>query len=97
MEASGMISARRMFGKPYAKNGVVLIPVAKINGGGHRPGRHGPGPGPPGAVSGQPVGAYVIRGQRVRWKPAIDVNGLLFRTQAILATAAIIALVRRRR
>jgi hypothetical protein len=98
MEASGTISARRVFGKPYAKNGVVVIPVARIDGGGRRGRRHnGPAAALPGAVSGQPVGAYVIRGEKVRWKPAIDVNALLFRAQMIAAAAAIIALARRRR
>jgi len=94
MQPGVTIGARRLFGKPYAKNGVVVIPVAKIRSGGRGP---SPGPGPAGGISGQPVGAYVIRGQRVRWKPAIDVNGLLFRAQAIAAAAAIIALMRRRR
>ena len=95
MEASGTIGARRLFGKPYAKNGVVVIPVAKIGPAGRR--RLGLLPGPDPGLSGQPVGAYVIRGQRVRWKPAVDVNGLLFRAQAIGAAAVLIALVRRRR
>ena len=43
------------------------------------------------------VAAAPERTARVRWKPAIDVNGLLFRAQAIAAVAALIALLRRRR
>lgn len=87
MEAGGTISAKRVFGKPVAKNGVVVIPVAKIGG----RGRCGLGP------AGRPVGVYVIRGEKVRWKPAIDVNGLLLRAQMIAAATAIIVVARRRR
>ena len=100
-ETRAAISARRVFGKPFARNGVVVIPVAKVGGGGgggggqsdERSGGSGFGFG----MMGQPVGAYVIRGDRVRWKPAIDVNALLFRAQAIGAAAALLALMRRRR
>src|SRR3954453_10071411 len=97
-QARGGISARRVFGKPYAKNGVVLIPVAKLGGGGGGgSGDNANGSGFGFGMRGQPVGAYVIRGERVRWKPAIDVNGLLFRAQAIAAAAALLAIMRRRR
>jgi hypothetical protein len=94
MQPSQTIGARRLFGKPYAKNGVVVIPVAKI-----RAGTRGAGPGPDkaGGMSGRPVGAYVINGERVKWKPAIDVNGLMFRGQAFAALAVLIALIRWRR
>ena len=101
-EARSAISARRVFGKPFARNGVVVIPVAKVGGGGgggggdqgaERPSGSGYGFG----MGGIPVGAYVIRGNKVRWKPAIDVNALLFRAQAIGAVAALLFLLRRRR
>ncbi len=94
MEAGGTITAKRVFGKPVAKNGVVVIPVAKIGGGGRcgSP-RAGLGLGP----GGRPVGVYVIRGEKVRWRPAIDVNGLLLRAQMIAAATAIIVVARRRR
>jgi uncharacterized spore protein YtfJ len=100
-ETRAAISARRVFGKPFARNGIVVIPVAKVGGGGgggqgdER--SRGSGSGFGFGMLGQPVGAYVIRGDRVRWKPAIDVNGLLFRAQAIGAAAALLVLARRRR
>jgi uncharacterized spore protein YtfJ len=103
-EARDAISARRVFGKPYSQNGVVVIPVAKVGGGGGGGGgtngqgkNRGSGSGFGFGMMGQPVGAYVIRGTKVRWKPAIDVNGLLFRAQAIGAVAALFVLIRRRR
>ena len=101
-EARGAINARRVFGKPYSQNGVVVIPAAKVGGGGGggtdgRGAKRGSGSGFGFGMLGQPVGAYVIRGDKVRWKPAIDVNGLLFRAQAFAAVAALLALIRRRR
>jgi uncharacterized spore protein YtfJ len=84
------ISARRVFGKPYDHKGVVLIPVAKVGGGGGGRGkRRGFG------MRGQPVGAFVISGERVRWKPVVDVNGLLFRAQLMAGVAALLVLMRR--
>jgi uncharacterized spore protein YtfJ len=88
--ARDAISARRVFGKAYDHNGVVLIPVAKVGGGGGGRGkRRGFG------MRGRPVGAFVIRGDRVRWKPVVDVNGLLFRAQLMAGAAALLVLMRR--
>ncbi|MDX1450586.1 MAG: sporulation protein, partial [Acidimicrobiia bacterium] len=33
-EASDMLTVRRVFGEPYERNGVTLIPAAAIRGGG---------------------------------------------------------------
>ena len=43
-----------------------------------------------------PVGAYVIRGERVEWKPAIDVTSVILRLQGVLILG-LLALLRRRR
>jgi uncharacterized spore protein YtfJ len=100
-EARAAISARRVFGKPYAQNGVVVIPVAKVGGGGGggggRENDRSSGSGFGFGMRGHPVGAYVIREDKVKWKPAIDLNGLLFRAQAIGAAAALLFFIRRRR
>jgi hypothetical protein len=37
------------------------------------------------------VGAYVIKNGKVKWKPALDLNSLLFRTQALLLVGVLIA------
>jgi uncharacterized spore protein YtfJ len=89
--ARDAITAKRVFGKPYEHNGVVVIPVAKIGGGGGGRGKKRFGFG----MRGQPVGAFVVRGEKVRWKPLIDVNGLLFRAQVMAGAAAILVLMRR--
>jgi hypothetical protein len=84
------MTAKRVFGKAYEQEGVVLIPVAKISGGGGGRGKRG-GFG----MRGQPIGAFVVRGDKVRWKPVVDVNGLLFRAQLMAAVAIFLALIRR--
>jgi uncharacterized spore protein YtfJ len=96
-EARDAISARRVFGKPFTENGVVVVPVAKVAGGGGGGGgdERSNGAGFGFGMRGHPVGAYVIRKDKVRWKPVIDVNALLFRAQALAAIAALVAFLRR--
>ena len=94
------ITAKRVFGKPYERNGVVVIPAAKIAGGGGggggqgEDGSKGSGFGFGFGLGGQPVGAYVIKGGKVRWKPAFDLNALVSRTQTIAILALLLALAR---
>jgi uncharacterized spore protein YtfJ len=99
-EASQSIGAKRIFGEPYEKNGVTVIPAARVMGGagggeGNQPsatGLDGEGKvaaGPLGfgagyGMSGRPVGAFVIKGEAVTWLPAIDVNRLMFGFQVVM-------------
>jgi uncharacterized spore protein YtfJ len=96
--AEQSITVRRVYGEPYEKNGVTIIPAARIMGGaggggaaepmapeadqaaGGRPTGSGVGFG----LSGRPAGAYVIRGEEVKWVPAIDINRVLFGMQVVL-------------
>jgi uncharacterized spore protein YtfJ len=98
--ASESIGAKRVFGEPYEKNGVTVIPAARVMGGvgggeGTAPGVAGettdlPREGTPGGfgagygMSGRPAGAFVIRGEEVKWLPAIDVNRLMFGFQVVM-------------
>jgi uncharacterized spore protein YtfJ len=70
------INARRIYGDPVESNGVTVVPAAAVfggtGGGGDAEGDGGGGFG----LAGRPVGAYVIRGDEVTWKPAVDVNRL---------------------
>jgi uncharacterized spore protein YtfJ len=97
------ITVKRVFGDPYEKNGVTVIPAAKVMGGGG--GGEGTGPvgdsGDQGSGSGtgfglaaKPAGAYVIRGDEVTWQPAVDVNRIV---AGAFALAALAILVGRRR
>jgi uncharacterized spore protein YtfJ len=71
-EAKGAMRASEVFGAPYEKNGITIIPAAKIAGGaGGRGDQQNPQAGGVGfGVSSRPVGAFVIKGDEVRWRPA---------------------------
>jgi uncharacterized spore protein YtfJ len=78
-QARDAITVRRVFGEPYEKNGITVIPAAKVQGGaggggGEGPEGQGKGSGSGFGVSARPTGAYVIRDGQVTWQPAVDVN-----------------------
>ena len=95
-EARDAITVKRVYGDPYERNGVTVIPAATVAGGGGGGSGDGAEPGQTGSGSGfglgaRPVGAYVIAGDEVRWEPAVDVSRIA--TQAIVAGCAVIALL----
>ncbi len=100
------LSVRRAFGDPYDVDGVTVIPVARVAGGAG--GGGGEGVDEEGASGGGfgtgfgmgviPIGVYEVRGDRVEWKPTVDVNRLLKGGQVLTAVIAVcIALVMRAR
>jgi uncharacterized spore protein YtfJ len=72
--------SRDVFGKPVESDGVTVIPVASVMGGGgggesvhENPGREsGVGFG----FWARPVGAFVIRDGKARWRPVVDLTAL---------------------
>ena len=73
------IAGKQVFGEPVAKDGLTVIPVAKVSGGGGGGGAQGfpetPAPGGAGvAVEARPAGAFVIKDDQVTWMPAFDLN-----------------------
>jgi uncharacterized spore protein YtfJ len=99
-DAKETIGSKGVFGTPFEKNGVTIIPAARIMGGAgagegptHRSEdeatEEGTGTGSTGSgggfgVSGQPTGAFVIKGDKVTWLPAVDVNRLMFGFQVVM-------------
>jgi uncharacterized spore protein YtfJ len=79
--AKEMATVRRVYAEPYEKNGVTVIPAAWVSGGAGGGSGHdekgGEGEGGGLGVKGRPAGAYVIRGDEVTWRPAIDPNRLI--------------------
>lgn len=78
-EARDVITVKRVFGDPYEKDGVTIIPAATVQGGGGGGGGEGPadqgkGGGGGFGLSVRPAGAYVINNGEVTWQPAVDVN-----------------------
>jgi uncharacterized spore protein YtfJ len=75
--ARDAITVKRVYGDPIESNGVTVVPAAKIGGGG---GGGGDSEGDGGlgfGLGAKPVGAYVIKGDDVKWVPAVDVNRLV--------------------
>lgn len=67
------LSVRRAFGAPYENNGMFIIPVAiSVGGGGVSVSSLGKGDGGMGGLV-LPSGAYVVKGDTIRWVPAVDV------------------------
>src|SRR6266498_1839285 len=82
------LTVKRVFGEPYEKNGVTVIAVAKIQGGaggggGEGPEGQGKGSGGGFGISARPVGAFLVRGDEMTWRPAIDVNRIALGGQIV--------------
>ena len=101
------LTVARLFGEPHERNGITVIPVAVVRGGGG--GGRGEGAGPQGvgtgsgsgggfALAAKPVGVYVVDGNGVSFRPAIDVNRIVLGGQivAIVALLVVRSILRRR-
>jgi uncharacterized spore protein YtfJ len=77
------MSARRVYGEPYQQEGVTLIPAANVMGGGGGGGdTEGNGGGGFGLTA-RPAGAWVIKDGEAQWRPALDLNRVIFMGQLI--------------
>src|SRR5438132_14235599 len=77
-QAREVLTVRRVFGEPYERDGVTVIPAASVGGGGGGGGgearpdqREGRGWGGGVGVSARAVGAYVARDRDVTAAPAV--------------------------
>lgn len=91
-QARDAITVKRAFGEPYEKNGLTVIPVAKVQGGagggeGERPQNQETGSGSGFGLAARPVGTYLIRGDQVTWHPAVDVNRIVLGGQVVAVAA----------
>ena len=88
-------TAGAVFGSPIVRDGVTLVPVAKVRGGGgggsgapdRDPDTGGSGLG----LSAKPMGVYVIRDTKVTWRPALDVNRVILGGQIVAVAALMVA------
>lgn len=106
--ARDTFTVRRVFGEPIEREGVVVVPVARISGGGGagsgegRPDaeRGGGGRGGGWGMNARPAGVYVIRQGEVLWRPAVDVNRIIIGCQLVALAAVgwgVVKELRRRR
>jgi uncharacterized spore protein YtfJ len=84
------ISVRRVFGEPIERDGIVVVPVARVAGGGGGGGDSDDNGGGGFGLAGRPAGVYVIKDGNVSWRPAVDP----VRVAAVVVLA--LALLRRR-
>ena len=105
MEATGLegvingvrdlTTVKRVYGDPYEKNGLTVIPAATLQGGGGggggRQGDESSGSGGGFGVRARPSGAWIIEGDKVTWKPAVDANKVVLGGQLVTLIALLIA------
>lgn len=86
-QANDAISVKRVFGEPFERNGMTIIPVAKVSGGGGGGGGEevdgSTGKGVGFGVHATPAGVYVISQDKVSWEPALNVNRIILGGQVI--------------
>ncbi|MDP9269798.1 MAG: sporulation protein [Chloroflexota bacterium] len=77
------INVRRVFGDPIEKDGITIIPAAKVMGGGGGGADAEQNGGGGFGIRARPAGVYVIREGNVTWQPAIDVNRIVLGAQVV--------------
>ncbi len=98
-----VMTVSRVFGQPYERDGVTVIPAAAVRGGaGGGTGKKATGRGDDAGEEGEgggfgviarPAGAYVISGGKVTWQPAVDVSQIV--TVAVLGWVTVAWLLAR--
>jgi len=106
-EALENAGADKVFGAPIHQNGLTVLPVAKVSGGGGGGGGHGATEASPEAgglggglgVTAKPVGVFVIKDGTIGWRPVVDLNKIVLGGQivAVVALFALRAFFRARR
>lgn len=98
--AKDAFSVRRVFGEPIAHNGIQVIPAVRVRGGGGSGGGPSGAPDPDGIGTGHstgsgggfglvasPAGVYVVDGNEVRWRPAVNAERIVLSGMALVAFA----------
>jgi len=92
-----VVTVKRVYGDPYEKNGLTVIPAAAVRGGGGggkgRRGDEESGVGGGLGMVARPSGAWVIKDGEVSWKPAVDVNRIILGAQIVALAVSIVGFV----
>ena len=90
------LAARRVYGDPIEKNGTVIVPAAVMRGGGGGGSDSDHNGGGGFGVEARAIGAFVIRDDRVRFEPTVDVTRIVAVSLAALVVVAFFRRPRRR-
>ena len=88
--ARDAMSARTVFAEPIERDGILIIPAAKVRGGGGGGSDTESNGGGGFGLAAKPAGAYVVRDGQVTWQPAIDVNRLALGGQLVAIVALLV-------
>ena len=96
--ARDAMTARTVYAEPIERDGILIIPAAKVRGGGGGGSDTESNGGGGFGLSAKPAGAYVVRDGRVSWEPAIDVNRIVIGGQLVVIIALLVlrSLMKRR-
>jgi uncharacterized spore protein YtfJ len=95
-QARDALTVKRVFGEPYEKDGLTIIPAARVQGGagaggGEDPEGQGTGSGSGFGMTARPVGAFIIRNGELTWRPAIDATRIAIGGQVVAIVALLAA------
>src|SRR5215470_11853028 len=85
------VKAGMVFGEPVSKDGMTILPVARISGGGgggggtgqQTDGKEADGSGGGFGLMARPVGVYVLKDGKVTWSPAVDATKIVLGAQLL--------------
>jgi uncharacterized spore protein YtfJ len=92
--AQDALTVRRVYAEPIERDGVTVIPAARVLGGGGGGNGYEPeGPQGDGAgfgLSARPSGAFVVKDGTVRWVPAIDPARVVTTVGVVVVAVAVL-------
>lgn len=86
------ITVKRVFGDPYERDGMTIIPAASVRGGlgaggGHDAENQTEGSGGGIGLKVDPTGVFVVKDGDVSWRPALDLNRVILGGQMVAVVA----------
>lgn len=96
-KAQDAVTVKRVYGEPIVRDGVTVIPAAKVSGGGgagtgrQEGDKPGEGSGGGFGIGAVPAGAFVLKDGKVSWQPAVDVNRVILGGQIVAVVALLTA------
>lgn len=92
-KARDSLSVSTVYGPPVEKDGITVIPAARVaGGGGAGTGQEDGGPEGEGGgfgITAKPAGAYVIDQGKVSWQPAIDPARIVWAVAAVVIAVVV--------